>query len=213
MTLSERTFITGVDKNTQWMLPWFVKNFQRHNKKAKLIVYDFGMTPDMSGQYGAKQLVTVAKSWFKKPAAMLDASKYSENVCWIDSDCEVRGDISGIWDYLLPDKLLMAEDNPWTRRTGVKWHNSGVVAFRGCPHILMDWEKHCAVPTQTGDQEELHKMLNNNGIMRMGLIADLPNKYNVLRLQKQDNTVPKEKLILHHTGRKGKLHIERLING
>ena len=53
MTLSDRTFMTGVDKTTQWMLPWFMSNFKKHNKPEKIVVYDFGMTPDMAGQYGA----------------------------------------------------------------------------------------------------------------------------------------------------------------
>lgn len=209
----KRTFITGVDVTTEWMLPWFVDNFKKHNKKENLVVYDFGMSADLSGMYGARKIKTRCKSWFKKPATMLDAAKQSEQVCWIDSDCEVLGDISGIWDHIVPNKLLMGEDKPWSRRQGTKWHNSGVVAFQDTPRILKEWDMNCAVPQQRGDQEVLHWMIGDNAIMKMSFIEDLPNKYNVLRIQKDDGSEPKKKLILHHTGRKGKLHIERLING
>ena len=69
-------FITGCDNTTKWMLPWFQDNFYRHNPDAHLKVYDFDkFEPSMKG-------------WFKKPAAMMDATKLANKVCWLDTDCE-----------------------------------------------------------------------------------------------------------------------------
>ena len=33
-------FITGYDKNNEWMLDWFLKNFSKHNK-TPILTYDF----------------------------------------------------------------------------------------------------------------------------------------------------------------------------
>jgi len=31
-------FITGCDVKTQWMLPWFVENFKKHNPDEELVI-------------------------------------------------------------------------------------------------------------------------------------------------------------------------------
>jgi hypothetical protein len=49
-------------------------------------------------------------------------------------------------------------------------------------------------------------------LTRLSNITTLPNRYNVLRLQHIDNTLPKNPLIQHWTGHKGKDHIRKLIN-
>ena len=79
-----KLFITGCDKNTRWQLDWFKKNYDKHNDTS-LHVFDFDtFEPGLAG-------------WFKKPAAMIEASKMADQVCWIDTDCEVRDDISKIF--------------------------------------------------------------------------------------------------------------------
>jgi hypothetical protein len=44
------------------------------------------------------------------------------------------------------------------------------------------------------------------------MILDLPNEYNVLRIQHDDGTVPNNPLIYHWTGKRGKDYIRGLIN-
>jgi hypothetical protein len=53
----------------------------------------------------------------------------------------------------------------------------------------------------------------DNPLKRMTFIEDLPNKYNVLRIQHIDKTVPADPLVYHWTGQKGKDHIRKLMNG
>jgi|TARA_R110002167_G_scaffold363334_1_gene583289 hypothetical protein len=189
-----KMFVTGCDSKTRWMVPWFLDNYHKHNPEVKIKVVDF---QDGMG-------------WLEKPAAMRRAALEADKVCWIDTDCEVLGDISGIFDYTVPGKLTMAEDKPWTTRRGGVWHNSGIVAFEGAPGILIEWEIICATQGGVGDQEVLHEMIPNP-IKRLQLIENLPNKYNVLRLQHDDKTVPPNPLIYHWTGPKGKTHIRKLM--
>ena len=99
----------------------------------------------------------------------------------------------------------MVKDEPWTKRTEQVWHNSGVVGFIGKPVILHQWYK--AVKTRPtvaqGDQEVLHSMLNP--ITKIKYINDLPNEYNVLRIQTEVDKDYKGPIrIMHWTGQKGK---------
>jgi hypothetical protein len=209
---SSKLFITGCDYNTEWMLPWFVENFKKHNPETELVIYDFGMRGGLYPEMRKSLRGNQDKGWFKKPAAMLNASQLADNVCWIDTDCEIVGNINGIWEYLEPNKLLMAEDLPWSKRRGEKWHNSGVVAFQSTPKILSEWAAEVSVNPIQGDQEVLHMMVKD-GLKRMIHITDLPRKYNVLRIDHLDKTVPKDPKIFHWTGQKGKDKIRSLMNG
>lgn len=192
-------FITGCDKNTKWMLPWFQDNFYKHNPDSHLKVYNFDkFEPDIKG-------------WFKKPAAMMDAAKLSNKVCWLDTDCEVRSNLQDIWSYTSSNRLSMVEDVPWSKRRGEIWHNSGVVLFKSYPNILSEWAEACKSNPQVGDQEVLHTLVKD-GMRRMIHISDMPREYNTLRLDLLDKTEPKNIKIMHWTGRKGKEHIWSMIN-
>lgn len=209
-----KAFITGCDVKTEWMLPWFVENFSKHNK-TQLFIYDFGMSEDMISRYSS-QVVNVSrkhKGWFNKPQCMFDAIRtLADKICWLDTDCEVLGPLDEIFDMIETNKLLMAEDKPWTTRTGDKWHNSGVVAFGSpIPYPLYEWVERTAKYPERGDQEVLHKWIGNNGILRMQCITDLPRRFNVLRLDHLDKTVPNDPLINHWTGKKGKDHIRSIM--
>jgi len=212
-----RLFITGCDSNTEWQLPWFVKNFQRHMPNEELIIYDFGM--ERSSQFanmrkslrGAESM----KGWFKKTAALVQASAFAENICWLDTDCEIRDDISDIFDKVEDHKLSMAIDQPWTTRRpeSGEWYNSGVIAYtnkNGVPDVLLDWRDRCRETNLVGDQEVLHSMMSP--LAKMVFITTLPNEYNVLRLQIQDNTCPKRVRVMHWTGQRGNDEITRQLS-
>ena len=210
-TKLSKLFITGCDASTEWMLPFFYSRFLKHND-LPLMVLDFGMTPEIAQAMSAVKVKGPEKGWFKKPKGMRIAAEYAEQVCWLDTDCEVLGDLSGIFDYVQHQKLSMVIDQPWTQRRGGTWHNSGVVAYKGTPSILTDWEMSCATAPTQGDQEVLHMMMDTP-LKRVQFIEDVPNRYNVLRLQHIDKTLPKDPLVYHWTGRAGKEHIRKLMNG
>ena len=208
---SSRLFITGCDSNTEWMLPWFVENFKKYMPNEELIIFDFGMIGGLYPELRKSLRGNQDRGWFKKPSAMIKASLMAEQVCWLDTDCEIKGDISDIFTHVEPNKICMGIDNPWSTRRGEKWHNSGVVAFKGCPAILMLWASEIAVNPTIGDQEVLHGLIKN-GMKRLIHIVDLPHKYNTLRLDILDKNVPKDIRVMHWTGAKGKNRIKELMN-
>jgi len=211
-----RCFMTGCDSRTEWQLKWFLKNYVKHND-TPIVFCDFGVTQEMrSWIYQVSEFATIIDppkmkvgGWFYKPTALL-ASPCIET-CWLDTDIEVRGDLSGIFKYVEDTKLAMVEDRPWTKRRGERWHNSGVVAIRGKPPILHKWAAECRGRPRVGDQEVLHEMVRVNPMARLMHISDVPNIYNWLRIQLLDGEDSPDILCMHWTGQKGNDVIRKLI--
>lgn len=215
-----KAFLIGCDKETEWMLEWFLRNYKFHGNQTKLMFADFGVSPrkatmiDNNAMFLGR-MEMVAKNpqhsnWFLKPEAMWFAPV--EKCIWLDLDIEVKTNIDDMFEYLVPDKLCMVEDKPWTKRRGEIWHNSGVVGFIHKPRILKDW----ALKTsggkhgQVGDQEVLHSMLNP--ITKITYVHDLPNKYNVVRLQVEHDDYKGPISCMHWTGKKGKEKIREMMD-
>lgn len=210
-TKLSKVFITGCDVNTQWQLPWFVHNFEKHVKNTALRIMDFGMEGDNPFEDITIKHMGSDHGWFKKPGAMLAASKLADKVCWLDTDCEVLDNIEDIFDHTNPNKLSMAKDNPWSTRSNQTWHNSGVVVFEGCPPILNQWATAIVSSSARGDQEELHMLVGQN-LERMPHIHDLDRSYNTLRLDLIDKSAPKKIKVMHWTGALGNKHIREEMN-
>ena len=220
-TKLSRCFLIGCDKNVEWMLPWFLSNYIRSGTSSfsDLVLADFGMNEltrkYIIDTYPFIKMINLSylpeKGWFKKPKSMIETSKIYDEVCWIDMDIEILSDISPVFDYIEPNKLCMVEDRPWTKRRGEKWHNSGVVAFRDLPDILIKWADEVSKNPMIGDQEVLHSIIKDP-LNRMIHIKDLPNEYNWLRLQievdKEDSNMKKT---IHWTGPKGKEKIRDML--
>lgn len=213
-------FLTGCDVNTEWQLPWFIKKYREHNT-TPIICADFGMSKD--GRKLAEEhfdlvigIMSEAQGWFKKPRAILDATKLDdvEKVCWLDTDCEVTDDISTIFDLTEKGKLGMVKDRPWsTRRDELgEWYNSGVVVVEGTPNILRAWADECIRNPVQGDQEVLYLMMGGDALKKLSCIQPIPHSYNTLRLDYIDNIQVKNPKIIHHTGKKGNEVIRSQIN-
>ena len=211
-------FMTGCDESQAWMLPWFIENYRKHNN-TPICFCDFGVDAATLAWMQSQKVFDLylrfneskIGGWFLKPAAMYHSP--APSTCWIDTDCEVLGDISGVFAYIEPGKLAMGIAKPWTKRSGEQWHNSGVVAFEGKPEILKRWVRAIETDPQRGDQETLHKMLPTP-LDKLINIVDIPNKYNWLRVQlENDKEDSKDKLIMHWTGKKGKDRIREKIKG
>ena len=96
----KRAFLTGCDEKTEWMLPWVVDNFKKHND-TPMIFADFGVSEEMidyvNDNFHARMKFkdrSQLRGWFLKPLAMMTSP--SIETVWIDTDCEILGDISGI---------------------------------------------------------------------------------------------------------------------
>ena len=208
----DKAFLTGCDETTEWMLPWFVGHYRKH-QSTPLVFANFGVTPRahafMEQQCECMIDMTQAeeKGWFKKPKAMIACP--SLNTVWIDTDCQVMANCDKIFDKIVPNKLLMVEDKPWSKRREEKWHNSGIVGFHKKPNILHQWARQVKLNPEVGDQEVLHSILNP--ITKMTFIEDLDNRYNVLRIQVEMDGHMGPTNIIHWTGQKGKSRIQRMI--
>lgn len=208
--MPDKLIVTGCDEKTEWQLPWFLDNYFKHNT-IPIAVANFGMSEEMKKMVYNRPGVfcymdinegseNYDKAWFHKPAAMLAAPGH--NVFWIDTDCEILGNIENMFRYIQPNKLTMAVDRPWLKRRNEEWYNSGVVGFHQKPDILKQWGEVVKKSPKVGDQEVLHSMLNP--ITKMTYIAELPNIYNWLRLQvEHDDEDSPNKKIMHWTGEKG----------
>ena len=209
----DKAFVTGCDENHEWMLEWFFKNYKKHMKDVPLVFANFGLTPD--GLKKVRENVHAVmnlkpfdeEGWFKKPMSMIKCP--SKKTIWIDLDCEIRDDISNLFNMLKPNMLNMVEDKPWTMRGQELWHNSGVVGFIDKPTILYDWAKAIRDNPVQGDQEVLHLLLNP--ITKIKYITDIPNEYNVLRLQVETDGYAGAIKVMHWTGQKGKNKIRAML--
>lgn len=219
-----KNYITGCDKNTEWQLPWFIKNFDEHinRKDNRLIIADFGMTPDMKRWAGRNGYILEVNrnGWFSKVEAMMKVlyTMGGGDYCWLDTDCQVLRSPNGIFGFVEQNKLTMVKDHPWSSRRPQQgeWFNSGVIAFNnesGNPPILSEWLKECQTGKHRGDQEALHYMFSLNNMKRVTCLLEAPHVYNVLRLDVQDETVPSYPSIMHWTGAKGNDEIRRQMNG
>jgi len=220
MALYNKAFVTGCDENHEWMIEWFLGNFKKHNK-LPIIFADFGVSKKFL-KYAKKNFNSVIdmtkikdKGWFKKPKSMIEASKLSSSICWIDTDIQILKSIDDIFIYVEPNRLAMVEDKPWTKRRGdsrgLQYYDSGIVAFKDSPVILHQWAKNIEKSPQQGDQEVLHSMMESPLNQRI-YISDIPNEYNWLRLQlEHDNQDSSKKKTIHWTGPKGKEKIKKMM--
>jgi hypothetical protein len=205
-----KCFMTGCDSVTEWQLPWFIDNYNKHCN-VPLVICNFGMTEHMLDSISPFTVIDCtdvqsrSTGWFGKPLAM--SRTPAAKTCWLDTDCQVMQDPEGLFDYIRPNKLLMAVDRPWSdnpsRNQWGKWHNSGVVAFEGRPSLLTEWYHQCKIANQRGDQETLYWMMGGDELRRITFIEDLPAKYNVLRLDIGKPYCPAKPVIMHWTGQKG----------
>jgi hypothetical protein len=142
--------LTGCDKNTEWQLPWFVENFKKFcaGTDCKLAIADFGMTTEayMMAQIDADYVIDFEGEggWFNKVKLFNSTHTFfgeDANICWLDTDCELKRCPHTIFNYIEENKLTMVVDHPWTEKGSPwtpqgncgPWYNTGVVAYRGRP--------------------------------------------------------------------------------
>ena len=210
--LYDKAFVTGCDSNNEWQLPWFFENYKKHND-TPLVFADFGVSDIEAVKPHVHAVIDLTrieeKGWFKKPKAIAHCP--AQQKVWLDTDCEIRGNIGGIFGLLKPNMLNMVEDRPWAKRRGGVQYNSGVVGVIGNPVILNMWAQWIKEGNAVGDQETL--TANLNPITSIKYINPLPNEYNWLRLQiENDNEPATDARVVHWTGKKGNDRIRSMMN-
>ena len=220
----DKTFITGVDKNLQDLLPWWIENIRRHDKETHITVCDFGMTEDWSN-WTKKNVNTFLKypphkhcAWYYKPHTLIKAPY--EYKCWIDIDCEVLTNITDIFDYVDGTNIGFTNDPCRTREDGdpnPKWFATGVNVVKGNPKILKIWDRWTRPSDGVGscqfrgDQESMHTLLSTGTLHES--VVELPMEYQWLRIQLVNGQDNPNKKIVHWTGPRGKEIIRNKIRG
>lgn len=214
----DKIFLTGCDQKTEWQLPFFIQKWKEFKHKTPLVIANFGMSEKMYNKLDKSDEIeaimnfpedTPETGWFYKPLTMFHSP--ARKTVWLDTDCVFEDNIDDIFDHLVPNKLNMVEDKPWTMRRKEVWYNSGVVGFIDRPEALHAWVHAVRRNPSVGDQEVLHSILNP--ITQMAHINPLPNEYNVLRLQVEVDGYKGKKRVMHWTGAKGNEKIKEMMNG
>jgi hypothetical protein len=201
-------YLTGVDENHEWMLPWWFSNLRKYSS-LPICIHDYGMSEEMSSwakkHFDHYKLFTKHPkcAWFYITKSLLE-SPFDKTV-WLDSDCEVVSYLDDIFDYIKPNMLSLTLD---PGRQG-SWWGTGVVGVQGFSRILLEWHKTIETEEHRGDQEALKSLLDNSSYSSS--IITMPQEYQWLRLQLHRKHDTPNKKVVHWTGPIGKEIIKQKI--
>jgi len=197
--------MTGCDERQEWMLPWWWENYRRHNE-FPVCFADLGLSAEMNrwcrqrGQV-IRPAAPAGRVYHAKPFAMLQ-SPFAV-AAWLDVDCEVRGELSGLLDHAAAGFAVTQE---FCRRVeGTDYPvASGVVAFRRGSGVVKDWAATTLAGDFRGDQEALNAIAD----AASPLVTIMPGRFQRLRLQGDSDP---DAVIVHWTGPEGKTRIREQI--
>lgn len=202
-TTAEQGVITGADAEQEWLLPWWYENFRRHNMDTQIAFADFGLSPIAQHWCSQRGIVVpvrcgAGKAWHKKPFAMMQSP--FKNSVWIDADCEVRQDVSALFEFC-DQGIGLTKDpiTPFCPQPGA-WATGVIASSHGEPAIE-EWCKEILLRESRGDQEALNAIRDR----LFERLVEMPHKYQWLRLEGDSD----QAAIMHWTGPEGKGVIAR----
>lgn len=204
------------DSKLEWMLPWWMHNFERSNSELSVAIVDVGLSSEAVRWLTSKDrelirlpenLPELRSAWFYKPFAILNSP--FEATVFSDLDCEIRGDISqmNLWssDGLVigNDLFPVGESRKLFREKF--YYNTGLIGVRKDNPIISSWceETVNLHSTLRSDQEVLNLVLYE----KEARIVELPAHYHQLRLEGDH----KDAVVMHWTGDHGKNYIRKQI--
>jgi hypothetical protein len=215
--------VTGCDGHHAWMIPWWLDRLKKHNPNIEVAFADFGGLSDAIQKKiyesvdvyidltGAK----VDREWFKKPLAIYHCP--FDKVIWMDSDCEVQGDISQMFNWCNDSHIGLTWDIGPGFNRGINGNTlkravaSGVVVTHPKNELIREWCDMCLRARHIrGDQEVLNWMLDDRKHKKniTTKIKIMPKTFQWLRLEGYNPNA----LIMHWTGIDGKNHIAKQID-
>ena len=218
--------IVGCDRNQEWLLSWWWDHYSRHNHYP-VVFMDFGLSDHARAWCETKGTCLTVPSvelkevsvehrelwtarwgdfwpmrpaWFKKPLGLsLSPFPFS---CWLDLDCEVRGNLEPLFNQLaLGFDLALARDF-MSGRSDMRQnmiapakvlYNSGVIVYRpNAPFftrfVSMAIKKNHLFP---GDQDILSYLIHTESPN----LLELSPIFNWAAQDRREDA-----LILHHVG-------------
>lgn len=213
--------VTGFDKNQEFALEWWWKNYKKHNDLPVCFV-DYGMTHQAiefcksHGEYVSlldNSVTVFASSWYLKPLAIY--SSPFDRSFWIDIDCEVHSNIEQGFDLVRPGSVGLTMDIPtqFNMKYLSKPVATGIVICNKQNELIREWWQDTmseGLVKDRGDQEILNRVLANrlNSRNSTTRITILPIEWQWLRVFHKENPNAK---ITHWTGPEGKFRIKQKI--
>lgn len=201
--IRERGVMVMCDKDQEWLLPWWERNYHDHNHLPIQFI-DIGMTEEGArfckshGSY-TKMSELQLKNWFKKPFA-LKLTQFKKTL-FLDLDIECRSSVFELFeDY---SGFCVARDIQNNFSTVKDPINSGVILYEWGDEIINRWASRVLTHYRVyrSDQDCLDNINKTYTL--------LPDIYNWVRLKGQS-----EKAVLYHwTGEVGKNIIKEMIKG
>lgn len=223
--------VVGCDAAQEWLLPWWWKHYSAHNSYPVAFIdfgmsaqgikwcqntgqYIILPPPNISisleddipsllrkeweKRYGEKFWI-YRRAWFNKPFALLQCP-YSLGL-WLDLDCEVKGDLTPLFNYLQLGADIALSSGRHFEFTQEPIYNTGVIPFRQNAPILHEWalaitDFQDKIPS---DEELLSRII----YLKKPLLIEFSPLYN---WHTTFGPNP-EALVYHHCGALGKLTI------
>ncbi len=203
------------DHRQEWLLPWWIENWQRVAPHLPVAVVDLGLSDEAKSSLPKNVSFLhldlprdeFDNPWFYKPFAI--AQSPFEFTLFVDLDCELRRDPALALSWARQGIVLGRDRHPMGKyrklfREGF-FFNSGLIAVSRDNPIIEAWCR---------DTRKLHdKLRSDQEILNLTLceeeaeIVALPEHFHQLRL---DGDHP-EATVMHWTGDTGKRHIRRLM--
>lgn len=227
-----RGVLVGCDQKQEWMLPWWVETFRKHNK-LPIAFIDFGMT-------------THAQEWCKSHGRLISLPAIQEFVChkdqidpdlatqweqkygvhlwtaratwfckpfalmqtpfketiWLDLDTEILGPLDHLFTKIHRHSRLALVRDI----INPGGYNSGVIVYDATSPLLAHWAEACLEHNHhfLGDQDVLTHLIHAGEIE----VSELPEKYNWV----VKSGIHPEAVVLHWSGSWGKQVIRRKIS-
>jgi hypothetical protein len=205
--------IAGCDANQEWLLPWWWEHYSKHNSYP-VAFFDFGMSEKaiawckaigqyvklpqnpnflkepslkLRAQFGNRDESAVRNlrlAWFQKPFACLHTP--FPLTCWIDLDCEVKGDIEPLFQTVKDeDEIALVPEPEYVQKKlcelgtidqGETSYNDGVIAFRKGAKIIDQW-----IDVSTHQNDEFlgdSETLTRTIYLHRPALKELPSIYN-----------------------------------
>ena len=223
--------LVGSDSVQEWLLPWWHRNYIRHNSYP-ITWIDLGMSPQMRSwckERGELVVLRIADI-FVKPREEVSTENQAlwedrfgvafwncreawfkkpaaflqtpyERTIWIDSDCEIKGSIAPLFEYCKLPTPISMRSTPHLSPTGALIYNSGVVPYRWGLSYMEKW-----VDWSFESNEEYmsdQDILSEIIFQEGHPIKELSNVYHRFRSEPTEDAV-----IVHWTGSNGKRMIE-----
>ena len=209
--------VTMCDFAMEWLLPWWLTNFRKHNPRLPVAFADYGMSEEglaFARKHGPVYAVNKPASpmWDRLPFVMLD-SPFQQTVM-MDADCEVKADLMPLF-HMTENRLGLTIDpyNHWSREYFDPPFAAGMMVCTHGDPIVLDWARYLlrGWGKYRSCMEALNHCLADRKRSRVGMPVTIDRSWQWLRLDDRDGDG--EAKIIHWTGPDGKKIILEAING